>query len=224
MGPWNASSAVGHCLCSLPGLWRFPVAEAPFQHQRQSHKSDFPWNHVKRTGAVTGYVYSLQRPFQPKLLRDITSGFKQNDLCQLFFRRSTWKAKFILKEHCLPEVLTLWDLISTLSLFWTAQSRYNLIHMTMQTFRLPMNTEIYLTVSRSEDLFVSVLTGIPSGDENSFLLKGSMSGGFLKEGMATDSSLQGTSTRHFLRNSIAYVFVTETFIYRRQMKYILLCF
>lgn len=224
MGPWNASSAVGHRLCSLPGLWRFPVAEAPFQHQRQSHKSDFPWNHVKRTGAVTGYGYSLQRPFQPKLLRDITSGFKQNDLCQLFFRRSTWKAKIILKEHCLPEVLTLWDLISTLSLFWTAQSRYNLIHMTMQIFRLPMNTEIYLTVSRSEDLFVSVLTGIPSGDENSFLLKGSMSGGFLKEGVATDSSLQGTSTRHFLRNSIAYVFVTETFIYRRQMKYILLCF
>lgn len=224
MGPWNASSAVGHHLCSLPGLWRFPVAEASFQHQRQSHKSDFPWNHVKRTGAVTGYVYSLQRPFQPKLLRDITSGFKQNDLCQLFFRRSTWKAKIILKEHCLPEVLTLWDLISTLSLFWTAQSRYNLIHMTMQISRLPMNTEIYLTVSQSEDLFVSVLTGIPSGDENSFLLKGSMSGGFLKEGMATDSSLQGTSTRHFLRNSIAYVFVTETFIYRRQMKYILLCF
>lgn len=224
MGPWNASSAVGHRLCSLPGLWRFPVAEASFQHQRQSHKSDFPWNHVKRTGAVTGYVYSLQRPFQPKLLRDITSGFKQNDLCQLFFRRSTWKAKIILKEHCLPEVLTLWDLISTLSLFWTAQSRYNLIHMTMQISRLPMNTEIYLTVSQSEDLFVSVLTGIPSGDENSFLLKGSMSGGFLKEGMATDSSLQGTSTRHFLRNSIAYVFVTETFMYRRQMKYILLCF
>lgn len=224
MGPWNSSSAVGHRLCSLPGLWRFPVAEASFQHQRQSHKSDFPWNHVKRTGAVTGYVYSLQRPFQPKLLRDITSGFKQNDLCQLFFRRSTWKAKIILKEHCLPEVLTLWDLISTLSLFWTAQSRYNLIHMTMQISRLPMNTEIYLTVSQSEDLLVSVLTGIPSGDENSFLLKGSMSGGFLKEGMATDSSLQGTSTRHFLRNSIAYVFVTETFIYRRQMKYILLCF
>lgn len=165
MGPWNASSAVGHRLCSLPGLWRFPVAEASFQHQRQSHKSDFPWNHVKRTGAVTGYVYSLQRPFQPKLLRDITSGFKQNDLCQLFFRRSTWKAKIILKEHCLPEVLTLWDLISTLSLFWTAQSRYNLIHMTMQISRLPMNTEIYLTVSQSEDLFVSVLTGIPSGDK-----------------------------------------------------------
>lgn len=154
MGPWNSSSAVGHRLCSLPGLWRFPVAEASFQHQRQSHKSDFPWNHVKRTGAVTGYVYSLQRPFQPKLLRDITSGFKQNDLCQLFFRRSTWKAKIILKEHCLPEVLTLWDLISTLSLFWTAQSRYNLIHMTMQISRLPMNTEIYLTVSQSEDLFV----------------------------------------------------------------------
>lgn len=194
MGPWNSSSAVGHRLCSLPGLWRFPVAEASFQHQRQSHKSDFPWNHVKRTGAVTGYVYFLQRPFQPKLLRDITSGFKQNDLCQPFFKRSTWKAKIILKEHCLPEVLTLWDLISTLSLFWTARSRYNLIHMTMQISRLPMSTGIHLMVSQSEDLIVSVMTDIPAGDEKFsiyewFVLtaQGLLSGGFRKEGMFTDS-------------------------------------
>lgn len=55
-----------------------------------------------------------------------------------------------------------------------------------------MSTDIYLTDSQSEDLFVSVMTGTPSGDENSFLLKGSLSGGFLKEVMVTDSSLLGT--------------------------------
>lgn len=100
MGPWNSTSAVDHSLCSLSGLWRFPVAEASFQHQRQRHKSDFLWNHVRRTGAVTGYAYPPKRPFHLKLLKDITSESKQRGLCQLSLSMTRHeKPKSFLRNH-----------------------------------------------------------------------------------------------------------------------------
>lgn len=74
---WTTASPLSH------GSGDFQWAEASVQQQRWSHKSVFPWNHGERTGAVTGYVYSPQRPFYPDLFRAVTFGLKLKGMHRL---------------------------------------------------------------------------------------------------------------------------------------------